>query len=313
MDEDGRSFTEGEVKFFSQCDTGSIAVIVLFTKFDALYDDEFAELISQGVSRKDAEVLAPQHAKEAFANGPQLKLLYNRKSNQRPPRCHICLPDMDKDDADCGPLIERTAETLDDDTLKQMFVSTQRTNLEVCMKYAVTLSLARHLDSTQAISSHTFGKSDRHIVNVLGRWFPLTSDGAGDFYDRGRYPYYSCHPEDEEMWSTLRLSPSGSSPSEKIIQLGSAAVIIFENAFYLWDQRRYFEQPEHPVRVALRQYIASPNAAAVREALSSASHAYEANISRWTAWSTKRSQKKAELMNTVVEVVLHHRLPTPEV
>jgi len=65
---------------------------VLFTKFDALYDDEFAELMSKGVSRKDAEALAPQHAKEAFANGPQLKLLYNRKGNQRPPRCHICLP-----------------------------------------------------------------------------------------------------------------------------------------------------------------------------------------------------------------------------
>ncbi|KAG2078716.1 hypothetical protein BDR04DRAFT_1184014 [Suillus decipiens] len=126
MDEDGRSFTEGEVKFFSQCDTGKIPVIVLFTKFDALYDDEFAELIWKGVSRKDAEVLVPQHAKEAFASGPQLKLL-----------CHICLPDMDKEDADCGPLIECTAETLDDDTLKQMFVSTQRINLEVCMRYAV--------------------------------------------------------------------------------------------------------------------------------------------------------------------------------
>jgi hypothetical protein len=86
MDEDGRSFTEAEVKFFSQCDTGSsfwicrclsstdlqssILVIVLFTKFDALYNDEFAELISKGVSRKDAEVLAPQNAKEAFADGP---------------------------------------------------------------------------------------------------------------------------------------------------------------------------------------------------------------------------------------------------
>jgi hypothetical protein len=129
---------------------------VLFTKFDALYDDEFAELISQGVSRKDAEALVPLRAKEAFANGPQLKLLYNRH-NQRPPRCHICLPgesikllinmlifafvhsDMDKDDADCGPLIERTAEVLDDDTLKQMFVSTQRTNVELCMRYAVEL------------------------------------------------------------------------------------------------------------------------------------------------------------------------------
>jgi hypothetical protein len=109
MDEDSRSFTEAEVKFFSQCDTGSsrflirhgllstdlqfsVPVIVLFTKFDALYDDEFAELISKGVSRKVAEALAPQHAKEAFSNGPQLKLIYNRKGNQRPPRCHICLP-----------------------------------------------------------------------------------------------------------------------------------------------------------------------------------------------------------------------------
>ncbi|KAG2037986.1 hypothetical protein BDR03DRAFT_862964 [Suillus americanus] len=137
MDEDSRSFTEAEVKFFSQCDTGNIAVIVLFTKFDALYDDEFVELINKGVSRKDAEILAPQQAKEAFASGPQLKLLYNRKGNQRSPRCHICLPDMDKDNADCRPLIERTAEALDDDTLKQMFVSTQRTSLEVCMRYAI--------------------------------------------------------------------------------------------------------------------------------------------------------------------------------
>ncbi|KAG1893482.1 uncharacterized protein F5891DRAFT_962890 [Suillus fuscotomentosus] len=139
MDEDGRSFTEAEVKFFSQCDTGSIAVMVLFTKFDALYDDEFAELISKGVSRKDAEALAPQHAKEAFANGPQLKLLYNRKGNQRPPRCHICLADMDKENADCGILIERTADILDDDTLKQMFVSTQRTNVELSVRYAVEM------------------------------------------------------------------------------------------------------------------------------------------------------------------------------
>ncbi|KAG1894206.1 GTP-binding protein [Suillus fuscotomentosus] len=139
MDEDARSFTAAETKFFSQCDTGSVAVMVLFTKFDALYDDEFAELTSKGVSRKDAQTLASQHAKEAFANGPQLKLLYDHKNNPRPPRCHVCLPDMDKDDADCGILIERTAETLDDDTLKKMFVSTQRSNLELCMRYAVEM------------------------------------------------------------------------------------------------------------------------------------------------------------------------------
>ncbi|KAG1791248.1 uncharacterized protein HD556DRAFT_1445517 [Suillus plorans] len=183
MDEDGRSFTEAEVKFFSQCDTGSIAVIALFTKFDALYDDEFAELISEGVSRTDAQALASQHAKEAFTNGPQLKLLYNQKGNQCPPRCHICLPvlvfafrhsDMDKDDADCGILIERTAETLDDDTLKQIFVSTQRSSSELCVRYAVKRTLAQHLDLSKTISSRISEPSDRQIVDDLGLWFPYT-------------------------------------------------------------------------------------------------------------------------------------------
>ncbi|KAG1755937.1 GTP-binding protein [Suillus lakei] len=137
MDEDGRSFTEGGVTFFSQWDTGSIPVIVLFTKFDTLYDDARVELMSMGVSRKDAKVHAPQYAREAFANRPQLRLFYRR--GQRPPKCHVYLSHMENFyDADCaGPLIERTAETLDDDTLKQLFVSTQRTNLEVCMRYAV--------------------------------------------------------------------------------------------------------------------------------------------------------------------------------
>ncbi|KIK38148.1 hypothetical protein CY34DRAFT_809692 [Suillus luteus UH-Slu-Lm8-n1] len=89
MDEDGRSFTNGEVKFFSQCGTGSI--IVLFTKFDALCDDEFAELLSNGVSRKDTEALVPQRAKEAFANGPQLKLCTTATTDVLQDDIYACL------------------------------------------------------------------------------------------------------------------------------------------------------------------------------------------------------------------------------
>ncbi|KAG2061494.1 GTP-binding protein [Suillus hirtellus] len=137
MDEACRSFTSGEVKFFSQCDTGSIPVIVLFTKFDALYDDAYAQLKSKGASMNDAAELAPKHAEESFAIGSQLKFLYHSKEIRHPPKCHICLPNMDRDDADCGPLIERTAGTLDNEVLKQLFVSTQQSNLELCIKYAV--------------------------------------------------------------------------------------------------------------------------------------------------------------------------------
>jgi hypothetical protein len=49
----------------------------------------------------------------------------------------VDLLDMDKDDADCGSLVERTAGILDNEVLQQLFVSTQQTNLELCMKYAV--------------------------------------------------------------------------------------------------------------------------------------------------------------------------------
>jgi len=101
------------------------------------------------------------------------------------------------------------------------------------------------------------------------------------------------------------------------MQLGSAAIIIFENVFYLWDQQRYKlglrQESVHPVRVALQQYMASPNAAAVREAVSSAVHIYETNFSRWIAGSSRRSQNKRDLIETIVEVILQHRLPRPEV
>jgi len=54
--------------------------------------------------------------------------------------------------------------------------------------------------------------------------------------------------------------------------------------------------------------MASPNAAAVREALSSAIRTYEAGFSRWIPGSVKRSQKKADLIKAITEVVLKHRL-----
>jgi hypothetical protein len=165
MDEASRSFTQAENKFFSQCDTGSIPVIVLFTKFDALYDVEFRKLRQEGKPRKDAKELAPKHAEDSFAKGPQLKFL---KDVPWPPKCHVCLPDMDKDDADCGPLIERTAGTLDDEVVERLFVSTQKTNLELCMKYAAERILGRFFDSADTVAS----EGHANIIGRLGAWFP---------------------------------------------------------------------------------------------------------------------------------------------
>ncbi|KAG1883897.1 uncharacterized protein F5891DRAFT_1242249 [Suillus fuscotomentosus] len=57
-----------------------------------------------------------------------------------------------------------------------------------------------------------------------------------------------------------------------------AVVIIFERSFYIFDKRRYLQDKKESDRlfhVALEQYMASPHAAAVREAVSAAVQAYE--------------------------------------
>jgi hypothetical protein len=45
--------------------------------------------------------------------------------------------EMHKDDADCGPLLEGTTNALGEEAMQMLLISTQRTNLVLCIKYAV--------------------------------------------------------------------------------------------------------------------------------------------------------------------------------
>ncbi|KAG1780993.1 hypothetical protein EV702DRAFT_1193828 [Suillus placidus] len=125
------------------------------------------------------------------------------------------------------------------------------------------------------------------------------------------------------MRSRLLSVASGSSPLENILQLSSAAVIIFEHSFYIFDKRRYLQdQPESAPSfiVALERYIASPHAVAVREGVGAAVQAYEEGMKTAVlpAWimklrfkrsqEKKESQAKAELIKTILEITLNHRL-----
>jgi len=44
---------------------------------------------------------------------------------------------MEKDNADCGPLLECTAGALGEEAMQALLISTQQTNLALCVKYAV--------------------------------------------------------------------------------------------------------------------------------------------------------------------------------
>ncbi|KAG1838618.1 hypothetical protein C8R48DRAFT_104104 [Suillus tomentosus] len=74
----------------------------------------------------------------------------------------------------------------------------------------------------------------------------------------------------------LSMASDSSSPSENIVQLCSALVIVFEHSFYIFDKRPHFRPQSVPsFYVALEQYMASQHAAAVREGVSAAVQAYE--------------------------------------
>jgi len=44
---------------------------------------------------------------------------------------------MEKNNADCGPLLECTTGALGEEALQMLLISTQQTSLELCIKYAV--------------------------------------------------------------------------------------------------------------------------------------------------------------------------------
>jgi len=48
-----------------------------------------------------------------------------------------CIVEMEKDNADCGPLLECTSGALGEEAMQMILISTQETNLALCIKYAV--------------------------------------------------------------------------------------------------------------------------------------------------------------------------------
>ncbi|KAG2126208.1 hypothetical protein DEU56DRAFT_916126 [Suillus clintonianus] len=122
------------------------------------------------------------------------------------------------------------------------------------------------------------------------------------------------------MRSRLLSVVSGSSPLETFVQLSSAAIIIFEHSFYIFDKRRHLQDQQNSVSShieALERHMASPHAASVREAVSAAVHKYQEAVSTVektsSTWKGKlpfeRSRRKAELLSPAKTLMVSNTLP----
>ncbi|KAJ8583161.1 GTP-binding protein [Rhizopogon salebrosus TDB-379] len=136
MDECHRAITKAEERFFSECDTNNVPVIAVFTKFDALWDDAYGQLKRSGLTRRECSNRAPERAREIFANAKIWDRL-RETQYKYPPKDFVCVAEMEKYTADCVPLLEITTSALGEEAMQMLLISTQRTNMALCVKYAV--------------------------------------------------------------------------------------------------------------------------------------------------------------------------------
>ncbi|KDQ10289.1 hypothetical protein BOTBODRAFT_36400 [Botryobasidium botryosum FD-172 SS1] len=170
-----RFMTAADKVFFDTIDTGTVPVIAIFTKFDALDAAAFSALSDQGVPFAEAQRRAPDHAREQFDQN----LLPLIKQLAHPPRAVVCLRNMHNKGSQgaikkaASELIESTGAALDDSALKVLLVQAQCVNVELCMKAAVNSGvITKAAQGAIQADPATFNPLQEKLIREIFQWFP---------------------------------------------------------------------------------------------------------------------------------------------
>ncbi|KAG6331979.1 hypothetical protein ID866_7112 [Astraeus odoratus] len=138
MDSPERFITAAEEKFFNQCNTGNVPVIVVLTKADSLNLLAIELLQDEGYSMREAKERADDLEKKLLID---LQECVTEQLHQCkfPPKSYIPLTRMNKEASNdqCAKLISCTADALDNGALQRLLISTQQINLAINVRYAL--------------------------------------------------------------------------------------------------------------------------------------------------------------------------------
>jgi len=157
-----RPLLEADKLFFNDYGSGKVPVVAIFTKFDGLISTAYGKLRDENRSLREAQKERFERAKEMLNTNfiePLKKVTFR-------PSDHVRLDDMRAETSSCNELIEKTADALNEDTLKLLFVSVQENNINLSIRYAVRDALHReHNDKDDTARL-------RLIVEGTMAWFP---------------------------------------------------------------------------------------------------------------------------------------------
>ncbi|KAF8341789.1 hypothetical protein F5887DRAFT_1135775 [Amanita rubescens] len=124
-----RPILPAELAFFTK-GTGKVPLVVVFTKFDGQIINEYVTLMNPYI--EDKWEMARNNAEHTFQEVYLPKVL----DAKYPPKAYVRLEDMDLPEKHCPELAQQTADAIDDESLHHLFVSTQKNNLDLCVKAA---------------------------------------------------------------------------------------------------------------------------------------------------------------------------------
>ncbi|KAI6128291.1 hypothetical protein EV401DRAFT_1853748, partial [Pisolithus croceorrhizus] len=134
LNDSHRMVMAAERKFFDNCDTGNVPVILLATKADTLELQALEQMEDHGLNVDDEGVESLQ---EGILNNSIEKLKDWLGKTMFPPHDYLPLTGMQKRGAECTHLLTCTANALKEEGLQQLLISTQQSNLGLCVKFAI--------------------------------------------------------------------------------------------------------------------------------------------------------------------------------
>jgi len=132
-----RPLLDADRDFFNKYGGRKVPVIAIFTKFDGLVTMAYNELRQKQVDIKEAKNKKLERAEGTL----KINFIEPLIATASPPKDCVRLDDMRADASNCIELIETTANVLDDDTLKLLFVSVQQNSINLCTRYAILSAL----------------------------------------------------------------------------------------------------------------------------------------------------------------------------
>ncbi|KAG2093316.1 uncharacterized protein F5147DRAFT_657455 [Suillus discolor] len=224
------------------------SVVAIFTKFEALRPFAYGEIKKElkGVLSEERSKRIAQRVEELFTKTCVLDQLCNPENRARPKSYTT----------NCDTLLESTTLALDDEELRLCLVSMQQSNLELCIKCAITILMDR--------AHQLFGilRFDYEAYQYqIARWFPHLKW------------YSSTHAHDPYPWLLLACSqdrfyvPNNDNlfaniEQEDIIHilqpLEAATMIVLEYSTFLLKNLEC-------VKSAVDCYLKSPMAVAVEK------------------------------------------------